>query len=149
EQELHWTLLRTKATKETLRCNEPDPENNNIQIGRGFQSWPPMATSTSSCATPFVVLGRKSNAVKAPASDWPKLRGAVKGQTELGEVTLVEFVSGDRTFVGTKAKDYESAKKLAELASSKDRVRPEIVCGEPETTRALSIDLSSGKVAVP
>ena len=128
EQELHWMLQRTKPVKETLRCNEPDPENNNIHIGRGFQSWAPMATAE--CPTPFVVLARRSNAIKKE-DDWPRLRKA------LGDVTLVEFTSGDRTFVGTKAKDLEAAKKIADLATKADRVRPEIVCGEPDAKRTI------------
>jgi len=128
EQELHWMLLRTKPVKETLRCNEPDPENNNIHIGRGFQSWPPMATAE--CATPFVVLARRSNAIKKE-DEWPRLRKT------LGDVTLVEFTSGDRTFVGTKAKDLDAAKKIADLATKSDRLRPEIVCGDPDAKRTI------------
>lgn len=151
EQELHQALVRTKAPKETLRCNEPDPENNNIEIGRGFQSWPPTLTATTgpSCATPFVVLARKSKALKTPPHDWPKIRAGLKGHTELGEVKLVELKSGDRTFVGTKAKDFPSAKKIAELAAAKDRLRPEIVCGEPsDVLRTIAIDLTTGD-AIP
>lgn len=144
EQELHHVLFRTKAPTETLRCNEPDPENNNVHIGRGFQSWPPLATAA--CTTPFVVLARRSNALKVPPSDWPKLRAAVKGHPELGDVSLVEFRSGDRTFVGAKAKDFEAGKAIATLATGKDRVRPEIVCGAPEALRTIDVDLATGNV---
>ncbi len=148
ERELHTALLRTKPHQETLRCNEPDPENNNLHVGTGFQSWPPTLTSESAaaCPTPFAVLARKSNAAKT-AGDWPLIRGALKGHGELGEVSLVEFVSGDRTFVGAKAKDYATAKKLAELAAGRDRLRPEIVCGEPEVARTFKLDTTTGKVA--
>lgn len=144
EQELHTALLRTKPVKETLRCNEPDPENNNAQVGRGFQSWPPMATAE--CKTPFVVLARRSNA-KKNHDDWPRIRAGLKGHPELGEVALVDFVSGDRTFVGTRASSYDAAKKIVALVAPRDRLRPEIVCGEPEAVRTLAIDLASGQVA--
>ena len=137
DQELHTALFRTKPVKETLRCNEPDPENNNINLGHGFQSWPPMATAE--CTTPFVVLARRSNAVKS-TDDWPRIRAALKGHTELGEVTLVEITSGDRTFVGAKAKDLETARKLVTLVAAKDRLRPEIVCGDPEAKRSIPVD---------
>lgn len=133
EQELHHMLVRTKAPAETMRCNEPDPENNNVYIGRGFQSWPPFATAE--CKTPFVVLARRSKQKPAPSeNDWKAIRGALKGQASLGDGKLVELVSGDRTFLGAKAKDLESAKKIVQLASAKDRLRAEIVCGEPTTT---------------
>lgn len=141
DQELHTALFRTKPVKETLRCNEPDPENNNINLGRGFQSWPP--TATAECKTPFAVLARRSNAIKND-DDWPRIRAALKGHPELGEVALVDFVSGDRTFVGAKGKDLETAKKIASLVGSKDRLRPEVVCGDPEPKRTLVVDLTTG-----
>ncbi|MBS2018143.1 MAG: hypothetical protein JST00_35050 [Deltaproteobacteria bacterium] len=145
DQELHTALYRTRPVKETLRCNEPDPENNNIHLGHGFQSWPPMATSE--CKTPFAVLARRSNAHKV-VDDWPRLRAALKGHTELGEVSLVEIVSGDRTFVGAKGKDLDTTKKIAEVVAAKDRLRPEIVCGDPEPKRTLAIDLTTGNATV-
>lgn len=141
EQELHWMLLRTKAPKETMRCNEPDPENNNVFMGRGFQSWPPVATAE--CKTPFVVLARRSKQKSAAPSptDWKNIRAALKGKADLGDGKLVEFVSGDRTFLGAKAKDFESGKKIATLAAAKERLRPEVVCGEPAaTTRELPLE---------
>ncbi len=147
EQELHTALFRSKPVKETMRCNEPDPENNNINLGHGFQSWPPMVNAVNeaaaACAAPFVVLARRSNEHKV-VDDWPRLRAALKGHAELGEVTLVDFVSGDRTLVGAKAKDVETAKKLAGIVGAKERVRPEIVCGDPEAKRALVVDLATG-----
>lgn len=143
EQELHTMLFRTKPVRETLRCNEPDPENNNVNVGRGFQSWPPLATPA--CKTPFVVLARRSNAVKK-VDDWPRLRAAFKGHPELGEVALVELVSGDRTFVGAKASSMDAAKKMMELATKADRLRPEVVCAEPEPVRTLPLDLATGNV---
>ena len=132
EQELHTMLLRSKPVKETLRCNEPDPENNNLDLGSGFQSWPPMAKSD--CATPFVVMARRSNAIKK-TDDWPRLTKALKGHA--GE--LVEFVSGDRTFVGAKAKDLDGAKKMMAIVAKADRLRPEIVCGDPDPKRTIAI----------
>ncbi len=145
EQELHTALFRTRPVKETLRCNEPDPENNNVHLGRGFQSWPPMATAE--CKAPFAVLARRSNALPRD-DDWPRIRGALKGHTELGEVSLVEFVSGDRKFVGAKAKDLEAARKIAELVAKGDRLRPEVVCGQPEPRRTLALDLATGVATV-
>jgi hypothetical protein len=141
DQELHTALFRTRPVKETLRCNEPDPENNNIHVGRGFQSWPPMATAD--CKTPFAVLARRSNVIKVK-DDWPRIRAALKGHAELGEVALVEFVSGDRTFVGAKAKDLDAARQIAKLVAANDRLRPEVVCGDPEPRRTLAIDLATG-----
>ena len=141
EPELHTALFRTRPVKETLRCNEPDPENNNYAVGRGYQSWPPMADEA--CATPFVVLARRSKA-RATEDDWPRIRAAVKGHAELGEVDLVELVSGDRTFVGAKAKDLDAAKRLLKLVAAKDRLRPEIVCGDPDPRRTLHVDLATG-----
>ena len=150
DQELHTALFRTKRVKETLRCNEPDPENNNINLGHGFQSWPPLVNATNeaaaACATPFVVLARRSNTVKS-VDDWPRLRAALKGHPELGEVALVDFVSGDRTFVGAKAKDLETAKKLVAVTGAKERLRPEIVCGDPDAKRTLVVDLTTGAAA--
>ncbi len=145
DQELHTVLFRTRPTHETLRCNEPDPENNNTHLGQGFQSWPPMATAA--CKTPFAVLARRSNAAKGTKpDDWPRLRAALKSHTELGDVALVDFVSGDRTFVGVKAKDLDSAKKLVELVAKRERLRPEIVCGDPAAVRTLPLDLATGNV---
>ena len=150
DQELHTALFRTKRVKETLRCNEPDPENNNINLGHGFQSWPPTVNTTNEavapCAAPFVVLARRSRAIKND-DDWPRLRAALKGHPELGEVALVDFVSGDRTFVGARAKDLETAKKLVTVVSAKDRLRPEIVCGAPDAKRTLVVDLATGTAA--
>lgn len=132
EQELHTVLLRTKPVKETLRCNEPDPENNNLELGRGFQSWPPMANAE--CKTPFVVMARRSNAIKKN-DDWPRITKALKGQVD----ELVEFTSGDRTFVGAKAKDLDSAKKMVAAVAKADRLRPEIVCGDPDAKRTIAV----------
>ncbi len=138
EQELHTMLLRTKPVKETLRCNEPDPENNNIELGRGFQSWPPMATAE--CATPFVVIARRSNA-NPKTDDWPRVKAALKGRTELvRDGALVELRSGDRTFVGARAKDLDAGRKIVELVAKNDRLRPEIVCGDPDATRTIALD---------
>ena len=53
------------------------------------------------------MIARRSNAIRK-TDDWPRVTKALKGQTS----ELVEFTSGDRTFVGTKAKDLESAKKI-------------------------------------
>jgi hypothetical protein len=145
EQELHTALFRSRPVQETLRCNEPDPENNNIHLGQGFQSWPPMATAA--CKTPFAVLARRSNALKSN-DDWPRIRGALKGHAELGKVELVEFSSGNRTFVGASATDLDVAKKLVQIVAKNDRLRPEIVCGEPIVTRRLGVDLSSGTATV-
>jgi hypothetical protein len=145
DQELHTALFRSRPVKETLRCNEPDPENNNINLGSGFQSWPPMATAD--CTSPFAVLARRSNAVPKD-DDWPRIRAALKGHPELGEVVLVDFVSGDRKFVGAKGKDLETAKKLASIVAKGDRLRPEVVCGSPEPTRSLAIDLATGNATV-
>ncbi|MDB4943962.1 MAG: hypothetical protein JWP97_3496 [Labilithrix sp.] len=142
EQELHTALFRTRPVKETLRCNEPDPENNNVELGRGYQSWPPMATAE--CKTPFVVLARRSNARPRKDDDWPRLRAGLTGHPELGEVSLVELTSGGRTFVGTRARDLETARRIVQLVAPKDRLRPEIVCGDPEPTRTLAIDLKTG-----
>lgn len=142
EQELHHAIFRSKPVKETLRCNEPDPENNNAAMGRGFKSWPPMADAA--CKSPFTVLARRSNTNKRN-DDWPTIRAALKGHPELGEVSLVDFVSGDRLFVGAKAKDLDTAKKLAQLTVQKDRLRPEVVCGEPsDVKRTLAVDLTTG-----
>src|SRR5262249_48684175 len=119
------------------------PENNRIHLGRGFQSWPPMATAE--CASPFVVIARRSQAIKS-APDWPHVRAALKGHTELGEVLLVDFVSGDVTFVGAESKDFDTAKKLVDVVTAKDSLRPEIVCGEPTTVKqTLAIDLTTGQ----
>ena len=41
EEELHTALFRTRPATETLRCNEPDPEQNTEYVGQGFHSWPP------------------------------------------------------------------------------------------------------------
>jgi hypothetical protein len=76
--------------------------------------------------------------------DWPRLRAALKGHPELSEVALVDFASGDRTFVGAKAKDVEAAKKLVAVVAAKERLRPEIVCGDPDVKRTLAIDLVTG-----
>jgi hypothetical protein len=150
DQELHTALFRTKRVKETLRCNEPDPENNNINLGHGFQSWPPMVNATNeattTCTTPFVVLARRSQSIKND-DDWPRLRAALKGHPELGDLALVDFVSGDRTFVGARTKDLETARKLVTVISAKDRLRPEIVCGDPDAKRTLVVDLATGTAA--
>jgi hypothetical protein len=150
DQELHTALFRTRRVKETLRCNEPDPENNNINLGHGFQSWPPMVNATNeaaaSCPAPFVVLARRSRAIKND-DDWPRLRAALKGHPELGEMALVDFVSGDRTFVGARAKDLDTAKRIVAVISAKDRLRPEIVCGDPDAKRTLVVDLATGTAA--
>lgn len=147
DQELHTVLFRSKPVKETMRCNEPDPENNNINLGHGFQSWPPMVNATNEaaapCASPFVVLARRSKAIKND-DDWPRLRATLKGHPELGDVALVDFVSGDRTLVGAKAKDLETAKKLVAIVGAKERLRPEIVCGDPAARRTLGVDLVTG-----
>jgi hypothetical protein len=131
EQELHWALVRSKKQNETLRCNEPDPENNNIHIGRGFQSWPPMATAE--CKTPFVMISRRSKQhPPAPRTDWAKIKGALRGHGDLtADGKLIEFQSGDRTFLGAKAKSFDGAKEIATLAAAKDRIRPEVLCAEP------------------
>lgn len=133
EQELHWALLRTKKQDETLRCNEPDPENNNVYIGRGFQSWPPVVPNgTTECKTPFVMISRRSKQHPVAKTDWAKIKTALEGHADLiADGKLLEFVSGDRTFLGAKPKDLESAKQLVTLTAAKDRIRPEILCAEP------------------
>jgi hypothetical protein len=150
DQELRYVMFRSRAMTETFRCNEPDPENNRVEVGQGFQSWPP--TATEQCSTPFVVLARRSNQRKN-VDDWPRLRAAFKGQDkaipDLGEeLALREFVSGNRTFVGVMAKSLDAAKKLASLVTKADPLRPEIVCGDPIATRTVTVNLASGAATI-
>lgn len=138
ESELHWELLSTRRPSETMRCNEPDPENNNLGIGSGLQSWPPRATEA--CATPFVVLARRSNASGAPAT-WKaitsKLALPSKDGGAEGAPRFVEFKSGDRTFLGAVVPTVDAGTALAKRATAGSRLRPEVVCGVPDTIKAL------------
>lgn len=40
-----------------------------------------------------------------------------------------------KSVLGARAKDVDSAKKLAAFAAAKNRLRPEVVCGEPPATK--------------
>jgi hypothetical protein len=146
DQELRYVLFRSHAMPETFRCNEPDPENNRVEVGQGFQSWPPPASEP--CTSPFVVLARRSRNRK-DVDDWPSLRAAFKGHAALGEsIELREFVSGNRTFVGAQAKDIATAKQLGMLAMKAGPLRPEIVCGDPAATRTLTVNTTSGAATI-
>ena len=127
ESELHWMLVTSKKTKETYRCNEPDPENNNYNVGIGFQSWAPFADA--SCKRPFVVVARKSKAQENVFADLAK-KLATPG------TAFVSFTSGDRTFLGARADDLAAGEALAKKAVPM-RLRPEIVCGEPDDAAPL------------
>ena len=61
-------------------------------------------------------------------------------------MTLVEFVSGHRTYVGAPAADFTVAKAMVTIAGKHDRLPPRFVCGAPTATRTLPLDLATGTV---
>jgi len=124
-------LLRSHRPTETLRCNEPNPEDFTVRSGDGFQSWPPAADA--SCATPFVVLAPRSKRAGAIAP-YREIRAALGAHHELAGTQLVEVRSGDRSWIGAKAKDFAGATAIVDAVASKVPLRAEIVCADPETT---------------
>jgi len=130
-------LLRSHRPNETMRCNEPNPEDFTVISGNGFQSWPPMADA--SCKTPFAVLLRESKRATSPTT-YPRLRETLRARPALRGVSLVEFVSGDRVFVGAKATDYAQARSIVDAAAARLDLRPEIVCGEPTPRRIIPVE---------
>jgi hypothetical protein len=134
----HTYLLHTRPAKNPL----PTPE----AVAHKDQQYALPGPPVEWCSTPFVqlyTLGRKS-----PADyDYPATRDALKGHTEFGELSFVEFERDDRKFFGARVPDFKIGKKLARLV--KDKVAgssPQLVCYDPADSRKLDIDLKTGKL---
>lgn len=102
------------------------------------------------CTTPFVLLYTLSKV--APADyDYPATRKALKGHTEFGDVKFIEFQRGNQRFFGARFPDqdgFDRAKKLASIVQQGvPGSSPQVVCHDPEQTRVLKIDLSTGNLA--
>lgn len=97
------------------------------------------------CTTPFVLLFTLSK-VAPPDFDYPASREALKGHTEFDGAQFVEFKRLDKRYMGAFVPDSEMGKKLVELIKKKvPNSTPQLVCHAPKPSRAIEIDLSSGK----
>ncbi len=93
------------------------------------------------CRMHYVLLDR-SPAAKAPA-DFPKIRAALKGHTELSGVKLVFSREKDWQFFGAQIADEDLAKKLATIVR-KSVKSTAVYCAEPVPTGEIKIDLKTG-----
>ncbi len=127
--ERYRAVLRSVRPSEVQRCNEPVGEAAPVSSGRGFRSWPPLATDA--CATPFVVVFGE-DALKRVNGKYPRIEAQLKAHAELGKhFTAVDFASGGRKWMGLAVKTRAEGLKIAELWGSKLGERPEVVCGTP------------------
>ena len=127
--------------KETMRCR--------ARTGATTSTWArvPVVAALRDRGVQDAVRGplragaRRSQKVPTE-NDW-KARSRRRAQEaaggNLGDSKLVELVSGDRTFLGAKAKDLEHEKKLATLAAA-GSLRPEVVCSGRPRSREIPLD---------
>ncbi|MFO0675524.1 MAG: hypothetical protein U0169_03260 [Polyangiaceae bacterium] len=106
--ERYRALLRTRAPRETFRCNPPT-NGENYSSGTGFSSWPPLenAAPAGTC-TDLVVFVHPHSARTPVGGDYATFRSALKGRKDVGEsLTFVDF-------------ETRSAKNLAIRVPSKE-----------------------------
>lgn len=101
---------------------------------------------TSKCETPFVLL--YTLAKTAPKDyDFPATRDALKGHTELGKASFIEFSRGGQRFFGAIVPSGDLGKKLVDAVKGKVAgSTPQLVCDAPAPDRTLAIDLVTGKM---
>lgn len=102
---------------------------------------PPDHFTPKTCRMHYVLLD-KSAAAKAP-SDFPKIRAALKGHTELAGARFIVSRERDWQFFGAQIKDEALADKLASLVG-KQATGVRVLCAEPVPTRDVKIDLPTG-----
>lgn len=127
--ERYRAVLRSVRPSEVLRCNEPLGEAAPASSGRGFRSWPPLATDA--CTTPFLVVFGEDGTKKVNGK-YPRIEAQLKAHPELGtRFTAMDFTSGGRKWMGLPVKSRADGLKIAELLGNKLGERPEVVCGSP------------------
>jgi hypothetical protein len=99
------------------------------------------------CKELFVVLYKLARTAP-PDYDFPLTRAALKGHTELQDLSFAETEDGGRRYFVAFAPSFDKASKLVQVV--RDGVKgstPQVLCGKPpQVNRALRIDLRTGAV---
>jgi len=96
---------------------------------------------TLTCRSSYVLLDRSPAATAA--ADFPAIRAALKGHTELAKARFIVSRERDVQFFGAQIDDEEAASRL--YSQLKKRFKGvELLCAEPVALRTIKIDLTSG-----
>jgi hypothetical protein len=102
---------------------------------------PPAYFRQTTCRMHYVVLD-KSPSASAP-QDFPKIREALKGHTELAAAQFIVSWERDWQFFGAQIKDEATANKLSGLVDKRFK-SGQVLCAEPAALREIKIDLKTG-----
>lgn len=103
---------------------------------------PPNAYGEHHCRMHYVLLD-KSPIASAP-KDFPKVRAALKGHTELAAAKFIVSHELGWQLFGASIKEEATATKLAKLSKSPFS---SVICAEPVPVSELKIDLATGALA--
>jgi hypothetical protein len=103
--------------------------------------------ATPACKELFVVLYKLAK-VAPPDYDFPLTRQALKGHTELSDVSFAETEDGGRRYFVGFVPNFKKGQDLVKLV--KDEVKgatPQLLCGKPpKQNRSVRIDLRTGNL---
>lgn len=114
---------------------------------REEQAFGRVTPATAACKELFVVLYKLAK-VAPPDYDFPLTRQALKGHTELADVSFAETEDGGRRYFVAFVPDFKKGRALVELVEEKVQgATPQLLCGKPpKQNRAVRIDLRTGEI---
>lgn len=108
---------------------------------------PPDMIWNRKCSTHYVLLDKMAVSPAADTADYPAIRKALKGHTELGKVKLVVSRERGTQFFGAQVQDKELATKLAaHIGKNVKKAPASTMCAEPVVVREIKIDFATGDV---
>lgn len=99
---------------------------------------PPHAYGVKSCRMHYVLFARSP--IESAPDDYPKVRAALKGHTELAGAKFIVSREGHYQFFGAQIQDEDAANKLG-VFMSKKLGTGSVYCAEPPHLREIHIDL--------
>ncbi len=109
---------------------------------------PADAGATSTCTTHYVLLDKRSVSPETDTLDYPAIRKALAGHTELGGVKLVVSREKGTQLFGAQMADEKVARKVADLVKKSVKGAPvSQLCAAPVALREVKVDLATGEIA--
>jgi hypothetical protein len=107
---------------------------------------PPVTPGGTKCPNNVVVLYGFTK-VTPDDYDFPLTRKALKGHTELKDVTFAVTRDRGKKFLAALTPSFDTAKSVRTvIEKGVEGSKPQVVCATPELVRELKIDLRTGDV---
>jgi hypothetical protein len=104
--------------------------------------------ATSTCTTHYVLLDKRSVSPESDTLDYPAIRKALAGHTELGGVKLVVSREKGIQLFGAQTGDEKVARKVVDVVKKSVKGAPvSELCAVPVALREVKVDLATGEIA--